>query len=53
MKFNNTLVAILTVALTAGINVSVMANVPTQQQTQGESHNPVTETTQPQGCARC
>ena len=50
MKFNNTFAAILTVALTAGLNVSAFANVPTEQETNRENSNPVTETTQPQAC---
>lgn len=48
MKLNKTFAAILTVALTAGINFSAMANVPTEQETQRENNNPFTETTQPQ-----
>ncbi len=50
MKFNQTFPTILTVALTAGINFSAMAHVPTEQETQRENNNPVTQTTQPQAC---
>ena len=50
MQFNKTVAAILTVALTAGINVSAMANVPTEKETQRENNNPMTETTQPNKC---
>ena len=53
MKFNNTFVAILTITLTAGINVSAMANVTPNQEV--KTNNPITETTQPQWCfaGRC
>ena len=51
MKFNNTFAAIVTIALTAGINVSAMANVTPNQEIQKENNNPITETNQPQrGC---
>ena len=50
MKLNKTFTVILTVALTTGINISAMANVPTEQENQQENKNPVTETTQPQNC---
>ncbi|ACB49672.1 hypothetical protein cce_0321 [Crocosphaera subtropica ATCC 51142] len=55
MNFNNTFAAILTIALTAGLNISAMANVPTEQENQKENNNPITETTQPQWCfpGRC
>ncbi|EAZ90882.1 hypothetical protein [Crocosphaera chwakensis] len=53
MKFNQTFVTILTVALTAGLNISAMANVPTEQETQTENNNSVTETTQTKWCHRC
>ena len=50
MKFNNTFSAIVTIALTAGINVSAMANVTPNQEIQKENNNPITETNQPQRC---
>ncbi len=54
MKCHPTFPTILTVALTAGINVSAMASVPTEEETQRENNNPVTDTTQPQGsCGFC
>ena len=48
MNFNQTFATILTVALTAGINFSAMANVPTEQENQRENNNPFTEATESQ-----
>ncbi|EAZ90884.1 hypothetical protein [Crocosphaera chwakensis] len=53
MNFKNTFATILTVALTAGLNISAIASVPTEQETQKENNNPVTETTQTNWCHRC
>ena len=38
MKFNNALAAIVTIALTAGINVSAMANITPDQEVKKENN---------------
>ena len=43
----------IAVVLMGLMNVSVMAGVPSDKQSQGENTNPITNTNQPQGCARC